>query len=217
MRFSVATVLALATAVFAQTEGFNVITKPTDSEKVPAGSTYEVVWQPGPDKFAGPVTIALVGGATQQTLSTIDTLAKGYDGSKGKFSWTVDKSLGAKAIYGIQITWEEDARVFQYSFPFQISGGASGSPSGSLTVTPTGNSTIVAPTSSASATISIPTSNLTTTAHTTLVPAVSTTGSGSGSSRTTATAPPAQTNAAVPAVGSTLALLGGLAMALFAL
>ncbi|KAK0746367.1 Ser-Thr-rich glycosyl-phosphatidyl-inositol-anchored membrane family-domain-containing protein [Schizothecium vesticola] len=215
MRFSVATVLALATAVFAQTEGFNVITKPTRDEKVPAGSTYEIVWQPGPDKYTGPITIGLVGGATQQTLVPIETLAKAYDGSSGKYSWTVDKSLGAKAIYGIQIFWEEDTRVFQYSFPFQISGGASGSPSGSVSSTRLSNSTIVSSTSStASSTITIPASNLTTTARTTLIQATTTS---TGSSRTTATAPPAQTNAAVPAVGSTLALLGGLAMALFAL
>ena len=78
MRFSVATVLAFASAVLAQTEGFNVITKPTRDEKVPAGSTYEVVWQPGPDKYAGPITIALVGGATQQSLSTIETLSSKF-------------------------------------------------------------------------------------------------------------------------------------------
>jgi len=75
MRFSVATVLAFASAVLAQTEGFNVITKPTRDEKVPAGSTYEIVWSPGPNKYAGPVTIDLVGGATQQTLSKIENLA----------------------------------------------------------------------------------------------------------------------------------------------
>ena len=144
-------------------------------------------------------------------------LAK-YDGTTGKFAWPVDKSLGAKAIYGIQIFWEEDARIFQYSFPFQIAGGASGSPSssasGSVTVTPTGNSTIVSSTTTASSTLITHHSNLTTTARTTLVQATTTS---TGSSRTTAAAPPAQTNAAVPAVGSTLALLGGLAMALFAL
>lgn len=216
MRFSVATVLAFAAAVLAQTEGFNVITAPTRDEKVPAGSTYQVVWQPGPEKYAGPITIALVGGATQQSLSTIETLAKGYDGTTGKYSWTVDKSLGAKAIYGIQIFWEEDARVFQYSFPFQISGGASGSASASASVTPTGNSTIAPSTSSAPSTLATPPpSNLSTTARTTLLP--SNTGSGSGSPSNTAVAPPAQPNAAMPAVGSTLALLGGLAMALFAL
>jgi hypothetical protein len=216
MRFSVATVLAFASAVLAQTEGFNVITKPTRDEKVPAGSTYEIVWSAGPAKYAGPVTIDLVGGATQQTLSKIENLATKYDGTSGKFAWPVDKSLGAKAIYGIQIFWEEDARIFQYSFPFQIAGGASGSPSGSasgsVTVTPTGNSTIVSSTSTASSTHFTPHSNLTTTARTTL--AVATTAPGS---KTTAVAPPAQTNAAVPAVGSTLALLGGLAMAVFAL
>jgi len=216
MRFSVATVLAFAAAVLAQTEGFNVITKPTQDEKVPAGATYEVTWQPGPEKYAGPITIALVGGATQQSLVTLDTLAKGYDGASGKYSWTVAKSLGDKAIYGIQIFWEQDARVFQYSFPFQISGGATGSASASASATPTGNSTIVSSTSSTSSShFTPPPSNLTTTARTTLIP--SPTGSGAGSSNTPVNAPPSQTNAAVPAVGSTIALLGGLAMALFAL
>lgn len=74
MYFSVATVLAFASAVYAQVAGFHPITKPTQDEKVPAGSTYEIVWEPSPD-HPGTVEIALLGGSSPQTLDVIQTIA----------------------------------------------------------------------------------------------------------------------------------------------
>lgn len=211
MRFSAAAVLAFASAVLAQTDGFNVITKPTDSEKVPAGSTYEVVWQPGPEKYAGPITIDLVGGPSQQGLQKIENLATGYDGTTGKFSWPVDKSLGKEKIYGIQIFWEQDARVFQWSFPFQIAGDGSALP------TKSSNATFPPKTSSTSNVTSV--TNLPGTTVIISTPTGFTTVPSTTASTPTGvtSAPPTVTNGAGSSAGSTLALFGGLAMAIFAL
>lgn len=74
MRFSITALFAFATTVLAQTEGFNVITKPVKGEKVPAGSTYEIVWQPSA-AHPGEITIGLLGGSSPQTLSVVDTIA----------------------------------------------------------------------------------------------------------------------------------------------
>jgi hypothetical protein len=74
MRFSITALFAFATAVMAQTEGFNVITKPVKGEQVPAGSTYQIVWQPSA-AHPGEITIGLLGGASPQTLSVVDTIA----------------------------------------------------------------------------------------------------------------------------------------------
>lgn len=77
MRFSVAAVLALASAVFAQdaTDGFNVVTKPTEGESVPAGETYEIVWTPDTKYGDKPVSITLVGGKSQPEQQVIELLA----------------------------------------------------------------------------------------------------------------------------------------------
>ncbi|EAQ93567.1 hypothetical protein CHGG_01802 [Chaetomium globosum CBS 148.51] len=139
MRFSITALFAFATAVMAQTEGFNVITKPVKGEKVPAGSTYEIVWQPSA-AHPGEITIGLLGGASPQTLSVVDTIAKGVDGEDGTYSWSVPSTLGDLATYGIMITLESDASVFQYGFPFQIVPDESGSESSAeptATATPT--------------------------------------------------------------------------------
>lgn len=76
MRFSLASVLALAGAALAvdPTSGFNVLSKPTEGEKVPAGSTYQIVWAPTA-QYPGPITIGLLGGATPQLLDIVDTIA----------------------------------------------------------------------------------------------------------------------------------------------
>jgi len=76
MRFSFAAVLALAAPVLvsAQTSGFNLITRPSSGETVPAGSRYEIVWQPS-SSHPGAVTLALLGGATTANLSPIVTIA----------------------------------------------------------------------------------------------------------------------------------------------
>jgi hypothetical protein len=141
MRFSITALFAFATAVMAQTEGFNVITKPVKGEQVPAGSTYEIVWQPSA-AHPGEITIGLLGGASPQTLSVVDTIAKGVDGVDGTYSWSVPSTLGDMETYGIMITLESDASVFQYGFPFQIVPDESGSSSSAVaTATPTATAT----------------------------------------------------------------------------
>jgi len=208
MRYSFAAVLALASSVFAQTAGFDVISKPGNFEKVPASSTYNIVWDPKPE-HAGTVTISLIGGKDQKSLQPVGTLGKA-DNSAGKFEWAVSKDLGDQEIYGIQITWDEDKTIFQYSFPFHIEGSGAGG-SSSVTVTPSANSTI----SKTSIIISsTPAGNY---SMTTKVTTLSSTSTHSTPSKTTGAPASTSTGAAPSNVGSTLALFGGLAMAVFAL
>lgn len=76
MRFSVAAVLAFATAVFAQTDGFDVITNPYAGEKVLAGKPCEIKWVPSAEaKFQGNVRIDVLGGSTPQTLDIVGEVA----------------------------------------------------------------------------------------------------------------------------------------------
>jgi len=208
MRYSFAAVLALASSVLAQTAGFDVISKPGNFEKVPASSTYTIVWDPKPE-HAGTVTISLIGGKDQKSLQAIGTLGKA-DNLDGKFEWAVSKDLGDQAIYGIQITWDQDKTIFQYSFPFHIEGSGAGG-SVSVSVTPSANSTISKTTTWAAS--STPAGNYSTT-PTSKFATVSTTSTPSK----TAGAPSSTSTGAAPSnVGSTLALFGGLAMAVFAL
>lgn len=64
---------------------------------------------------------------------------EGVDGAAGKYDWNVDKSLGGLPIYGLQMVWEANVSVFQYSFPFQIAGPVSTTnfTSSSATASPT--------------------------------------------------------------------------------
>lgn len=219
MRFSFAAVLALATSALAQTPGFDVISKPGKNEQVPAGSTFDIKWDPA--SHDGTVTLSLIGGPEPAKLDVLQEIAKSVDNSAGSYSWSVSKDLGQHAVYGIKITSDKDTTVFQFSFPFQISGGATGSASGSATVTlitASGNSTVTK-TSSSSFISSYPVSNLTTTASSSKTTLTGTgTGSGSSStSKTTSSGPTAPTSGAAPIMGSTIALFGGLAVALFTL
>jgi hypothetical protein len=76
MRFSVSAVLAFAATALAvdPTVGFNAITKPTEGEQVPAGSTYQIVWSPSAAN-PGPVTIGLLGGVDPGHLNVVATIA----------------------------------------------------------------------------------------------------------------------------------------------
>lgn len=78
MRFSVATVLAFASAALAQTAGFDVVSKPTDQEKVPAGKAYEIVWSPTADYSGKTVSIILVGGPSQPKQQVLETIASKF-------------------------------------------------------------------------------------------------------------------------------------------
>jgi hypothetical protein len=77
MQFSVAAVLAFAASALAQTPNFDPITKPGQSETVAAGSSFQINWQPTA-AYTGPVTIALLGGATPGTLDVISTIASKF-------------------------------------------------------------------------------------------------------------------------------------------
>ncbi|KAH6853474.1 Ser-Thr-rich glycosyl-phosphatidyl-inositol-anchored membrane family-domain-containing protein [Chaetomium sp. MPI-CAGE-AT-0009] len=238
MRFSIASVFALATAVMAQTEGFNVITKPVKGEQVPAGSTYEIVWQPSA-AHPGEITIGLLGGASPQTLSVVDTIATAVDGEAGTYSWSVPSTLGDLATYGIMITLESDKSVFQYGFPFQIVADGSGSSSSAeatATATPTDSetsetatsstkaSTKSAKTSVTSTTFSVPSSTIVSSTikgnlSTTVSPSSTITTSVISETATeteTATSSIATNGVASLAAGS-FAMLGGVAMAVLAL
>lgn len=74
MRFSIAAVVAFAGVALAQIEGFNPITKPTEGEVVPAGSTYEIVWQPSA-KNPGSIAISLLGGSDPKGLTVVAAIA----------------------------------------------------------------------------------------------------------------------------------------------
>ena len=73
-----AAILIFATAVLAQTPDFNVITKPLNNEKIAAGSTYQIVWVTSPAIYPGPITLSLIGGQTQTSISTIQTIASKF-------------------------------------------------------------------------------------------------------------------------------------------
>jgi len=237
MRFSITAVFAFAAAVMAQnpTEGFDVITKPTEGEKVPAGSTYDIVWEPSA-AHPGSITIGLLGGASPQTLSVVDTIAEGVDASTGTYSWDVPSTLGKLATYGIIITLESDTKVFQYGFPFKIVGGSSDSTStstGTATATASESETVSTKSSTKTKThstsvtstgFSIPSStivsstisgNLSTTARhqTTITSSVIVTAPTSTRSSTTGVA----TNGVASLAAGSFAMLGGVAMAVLAL
>ena len=77
MRFSVASILAFASAVLAQTADFDPITKPGKEETIPAGTTYEVTWQPS-TKYDGTVSITLLGGGSPSTLEDVEVVGSKY-------------------------------------------------------------------------------------------------------------------------------------------
>lgn len=90
MRFSAATVLAFASAVLAQldpTAGFDVVSKPTDQEKIPAGKAYEIVWAPSAEYSGKTVSIVLIGGPSQPKQDVLETIASklGNDIKKESF------------------------------------------------------------------------------------------------------------------------------------
>jgi hypothetical protein len=79
MRYSFisAAILALTSSVFAQTEGFDVITSPIKDQQVPAGEPFEIVWQPG-TYTKGTATITLLQGATPETLQDGQVIVGSY-------------------------------------------------------------------------------------------------------------------------------------------
>ncbi len=77
MRFaaSFAALLAIAGSALAQTADFLPVTKPLSNEKVPAGSTYVVEWTVPAKYSSGTITISLIGGKDQASLTGLGTIA----------------------------------------------------------------------------------------------------------------------------------------------
>ncbi|KAI6093277.1 Ser-Thr-rich glycosyl-phosphatidyl-inositol-anchored membrane family-domain-containing protein [Hypoxylon rubiginosum] len=139
-----ASALAFAASVFAQTDGYAVMTSPTKGASVPSGKTFTIVWEAG--KYTGDATISLLGGDSPTTLVPGATLGT-VDVAAGSFDWPVDCSLGKEKTYGIKITSAASPETFQYSFPFAISGPSCSSGAGSY---PTLSSSVLISSSSTS-------------------------------------------------------------------
>ncbi|KAK0118941.1 hypothetical protein ONS95_007810 [Cadophora gregata] len=135
--FVAAAVLAFTSSVFAQTAGFAALTVPTQDQNVEAGSVLDITWQPSTE-HPGPITIQLLQGASPSTLEIGATVAQSIDQATGKFAWTVPKDLKSFATYGFKLTLDStksDANpIFQFSFPFHVT-GLSSSSSSSASVT----------------------------------------------------------------------------------
>lgn len=237
MRFAVsaAAILAFVSSALAQTADFDSVSKPEKNEEVAAGSTYVVTWT-APAKYSGKVSISLLGGNDPSTLQVVDTVATGVDNAAGKYSWSVGKTLGSAKTYGLKFIYESDESIYQFSQPFQITGGvASSSGSGSSS---TGSATSGSASSSAyetstkSSSSAAPTTTVVKTTFSASNTTATTTGSGSGSqstlatttSKTTAagtsgTSNPSTipTNAAGRVAAGSVALVAGVAAAVFAL
>lgn len=217
MRATISTaILALASSVFAQTPGFDVISKPTKGEVVPAGSKYLIDWEPSTN-WTGTVTIDLLGGPDQAGLQNLSVIAKGVDSTAGQYSWAVDKTIGELNTYGLRITLDSDPTVFQYSFPFAIK--ANSSSSSSSTTSP--SSTSGSGSSTTETTVTTPTitsapsgGNLSTTGTPSQTLVTTTT---TGTSKTSPTSSTVPTNPGAIIRSSSLALLAGLALAFFTL
>ncbi|KAH6606416.1 hypothetical protein Trco_005569 [Trichoderma cornu-damae] len=148
MRFtlSASAFLALLSSAFAQTADFDPITAPASDATIAAGAPFTVEWT-APAKYAdGTITIQLIGGPSQATQQVIGTIASGVQNSAGKYSWSVDSSLGTEAFYGLIFRLDSDPSVFQYSNPFHIQSGSYGNlppaQSGSYGDVPAGTTTV---------------------------------------------------------------------------
>ncbi|KAK0389553.1 hypothetical protein NLU13_3128 [Sarocladium strictum] len=120
MKFSLSMLAAFAATAFAQTADFDPITVPLKSQEVPAGKTFEIVWEAPAKYAAGTVSLHLIGGATQDTQVPLMDIAAGIPNSAEKYAWNVDASLGADKFYGLVIKYESNPAIFQYSNPFRI-------------------------------------------------------------------------------------------------
>jgi len=225
-----ASLLAFAAAVIAQTAGFDAITSPGQGATLNKGEQFVITWEYNA-QWPGTSKIVLIGGATQSTQQTIETITPSVDNSAGSFTWTVNTE--GLAVYGLQIISNADSTVFQYSFPFSIASSGSSSVTTSSTSgppyvittttsstaigTPVGGSGYIKPTSSygygnGSYTVPTTTSCDTETATGTLTTSIS-----KGTPTTASTTVHTGAAAAATAFAGGVAMLGGLAMAVLAL
>ncbi|KAG0650663.1 hypothetical protein D0Z07_2535 [Hyphodiscus hymeniophilus] len=145
--FISAAFVALISSVSAQTAGFDAISAPTQDQNIPAGSSFDIIWEP--NGVTGTITIKLLQGATPSTLQVGPVVAASIDNTAGKYTYAVP-SVSSFATYGFEIvldsTASEASPTFQYSNPFHIVGGsssASSSASASSSVTSSGMTTTV--------------------------------------------------------------------------
>ncbi|VBB71704.1 Putative protein of unknown function [Podospora comata] len=230
MRYSVVTLLGLASAALAQwdpTDGFNVVSKPSFDEVIPAGKAYDIVWAPT-EEFPEAITIKLYGGKARNSLDVVATIASGVDSAEGTYSWDVPADLGSAVVYGIRIDSETNSTRFQWGNPFTIKAGKATLTTSGSTASATESS--VTSTKASSTTSSVETkTTLTTTfsanTSTTTAPAETTVTSVIDEEEVTTTTAAATTSstaiptgAGVRAVGgaSSFALLGGVALAVLA-
>lgn len=249
MRFSIiSAVCAFAATAYAQTAGFDALSIPTQDQKVAAGSTLDITWEPTAAYNKDTVTITLLQGSTPSTLSAGPIVASSIASSAGKFSWTIPSDIGSFATYGFQLTLDSDTKIFQYSFPFHITGASSSSATSSATgsitsaastktltlstgtaytpiptsssISSSANSTTVVKTSYSASTLATvssvkPTGNSTLTYVSPTATAATTTSAKTGSATTTSSPAAATTNAAAANIAQgSLALFGGLVLAL---
>lgn len=166
MRFSIASVLALATSVIAQvaTDGFNVFATPAVDEKVPAGKPYVVEWDYN-SKFPGAITIELYGGPSAAGLQLLSVLATGVDATTETYTWDVAASLGTHARYGLRIVLESNPATFQWSNSFTVGASSETTPSASASASTSASASVsssVPPASSSAAVTSTKTTSSTT-------------------------------------------------------
>lgn len=191
---SLAAALAFVASVTAQDPNFDSINTPLKGAQIQAGQPFTITWSLlSATTPTGPATITLIGGDSQKNLAPIATIGH-VQNEDLKFVWSVDASLGAQPLYGLNLTLDADTSHFQYSNPFQIVGGAaaSGTPSSSGSETaPTSSSATGTGSTSGTATATTTTSDSKTTS------AASTTG-GSGDGTTTSANTAPTTTAAAP-------------------
>lgn len=218
MRFSVASALfALVSSAVAQTgepdAAFNIVNAPAQDQEVSTGSTFTVKWTLGSKAGSGKVKLILVGGKDFATLQPKGTIASGVDNSALSYDWTVDAKFAGEPSYGIQFVDESNPALWQWSKNFKIVGGSSsGNSSSSTTAAPTTSS-------AAPSTTKAPSTTVKPTGHTNSTIITSTTAAPVPSGNGTAPSP----TAPVPGAGiqgaaiNAAALIGGLAVAVFAL
>lgn len=157
MRFfsAASAVLAFAASALAQTADFNPVYAPSQDQVVPAGQPFKVTWSAPAKYSSGTVSISLIGGADQNSLVPIGTIATGVPNSALSYTWNVDAALGDKATYGLVFKWEADPSIFQYSQRFSIKGGVVASSSASASVTASASVPVITTTASGIKTVTL--------------------------------------------------------------
>jgi hypothetical protein len=144
--------LALISSVFAQTPGFDVLTKPTQDQVVKVGQTLDITWEPSTVK--GTATIILLQGDTPSTLQLGQTVAASINNQDGKFAWTIPASVGDFKTYGFKIQLDSNPDTFQYSFPFHIVSGGSTTTTTTAAHTSTTSAAVTSSSAQASSSVS---------------------------------------------------------------